>query len=188
MPSYIKLLLIPVSLLNFLLFACVPSPQATSTDELSPPPENNLSTETVKGGIDNTRLRALVTEIADGDTIKGDIGRTIFKLRYIGINAPELNSTNAATRDLAHAATEMNRQLVGGKYVELEKDISETDKYDRLLRYVYVNGTMVNAELVKCGLARSIAYPPDTKYQALLNSLQDNAKSSGMGIWNPENN
>jgi len=54
--------------------------------------------------------------------------------------------------------------LVEGKKVRLERDVSETDKYSRLLRYVWVDDILVEAGLVRQGLARAKAYPPDTKY------------------------
>jgi len=80
-------------------------------------------------------------------------------------------------------AWQANRQLVEGKEVRLEKDISETDKYDRLLRYVYVDDTFVNAELVKLGLAEGKAYPPDTKYQDYFDELEEQARLAGNGMW-----
>ena len=80
-------------------------------------------------------------------------------------------------------AWQVNRQLVEGKKVRLEQDISETDKYGRLLRYVYVDDVLVNAELVKLGLAEARAYPPDTKHQELLEQLENEARQAGRGMW-----
>ena len=76
-----------------------------------------------------------------------------------------------------------NRQLVKDKSVYLEKDVSETDKYGRLLRYVYVDGVMVNAVLVEEGYAQVSTHPPDLKYVDLFLKLQREARESGMGIW-----
>ena len=67
--------------------------------------------------------------------------------------------------------------------VRLEQDISETDEYERLLRYVYVDATFVNAELVKLGLAEARGYPPDTKYQDLLEQREKEARQAGRGMW-----
>jgi micrococcal nuclease len=80
-------------------------------------------------------------------------------------------------------ALEANRQLVEGKVVRLERDVSQTDKYGRLLRYVYVDGILINAELVRLGLAEAKAYPPDTKYQEALEELEAEAKEAGLGMW-----
>jgi len=129
------------------------------------------------------RSEALVTKVVDGDTIDVNVGGVQYKLRYIGINAPELDSIDTNTRNIAMKATDKNRELVGGKTVELEKDVSETDKYGRLLRYVYAGGIMVNAELVRCGYAQATPYPPDLRYQAVFSSLQAGAKAAKAGIW-----
>ena len=101
-------------------------------------------------------------------------------MRYIGIDTPE---TYPRLEDYGMEAWQANRQLVEGKEVRLEKDISETDKYDRLLRYVYVDDTFVNAELVKLGLAEAKAYPPDTKYQDYGHSVDYICHQAGNGMW-----
>ena len=76
-----------------------------------------------------------------------------------------------------------NRELVEGKRVRLERDVSDTDRYGRLLRYVYIDDISVNAELVKRGLAHAKAYPPDTKYQEYLEKLEAEARLANRGIW-----
>ena len=120
---------------------------------------------------------AVVIEVIDGDTITIEGG---FKVRYIGIDTPELYPQ---AKPLAKEAWQMNRTLVEGKKVKLERDISETDKYGRLLRYVWFDGKFVNAELVKLGLAEAKAYPPDTKYQSLLEELEAEARNKKLGLW-----
>ena len=128
-------------------------------------------------------IAPLVTRVIDGDTIEVDIDGTIYKVRYIGIDAPELDDEQAELCALAQEATRYNRQLVEGKTVRLEKDISETDKYERLLRYVYVDDIFVNAELVRQGLAWAEVYEPDIKYQDYLEELETEAKLAGRGLW-----
>ncbi len=120
---------------------------------------------------------AKVTRVIDGDTIiiKGD-----YRIRYIGIDTPEVYPEEEA---YGIEAWQANRRLVEGKEVRLERDISETDKYGRRLRYVYVDDIFVNAELVKQGLAEAKAYPPDTKYQDYLEQLEAEAREAGRGMW-----
>ena len=120
---------------------------------------------------------ARVTQVIDGDTIVIEGG---YRVRYIGIDTPELYPEPEA---YAVEAWQANRNLVEGREVRLERDVSETDKYGRLLRYVYVGEVMVNAELVRRGLAWAKAYPPDTKYQAYLEELEREAKYAGRGMW-----
>jgi micrococcal nuclease len=100
---------------------------------------------------------ARVIEVIDGDTIVIEGG---YRVRYIGIDAPE---TYPELEAFGIEAWQVNRQLVEGKEVRLERDVSETDKYGRLLRYIWVNGMLVNAELVRQGVPQAKAYPPDTK-------------------------
>jgi len=82
---------------------------------------------------------AQAAKIVDGDTIDVQIDRETFRIRYIGINTPETGQPCAAE------ATNYNAGLVMGKTVNLAKDVSETDRYGRLLRYVYVGDIFVNA-------------------------------------------
>lgn len=120
---------------------------------------------------------ALVTEVIDGDTIVIAGG---YRIRYIGIDTPEIHD---GLEPFGLEALEANRQLVEGKIVHLERDVSQTDKYERLLRYVWVDGILVNAELVRLGLAEAKAYPPDTKYQEYLEELEREAREAGRGMW-----
>ena len=120
---------------------------------------------------------AKVVKVIDGDTITVKGG---YKVRYIGIDTPEIYPRLEA---YGMEAWQANRQLVEGKRVRLEQDVSETDKYDRLLRYVYIDDTFVNAELVRQGLATAKAYPPDTKYQDYLEQMEMEARLAGRGMW-----
>jgi len=115
-----------------------------------------------------------VIQVIDGDTIIVEGG---YHVRYIGIDCPERNEPFYVE------AKQINKDLVEGKAVKLEKDISDQDKYGRKLRYVYVDDMLVNAELVRLGYAYSESYPPDTKYQAFLDAMANEARQSKRGIW-----
>ena len=118
-----------------------------------------------------------VVRVIDGDTItiEGNC-----RVRYIGIDTPE---TYPRAEAYGIEALEANRRLVAGKRVRLERDVSDTDRYHRLLRYVYVDDVFVNAELVKMGLARAWAYPPDISCQDYLEELEAEARRAGLGMW-----
>ena len=120
---------------------------------------------------------ARVIQIVDGDTIIIEGG---YEVRYIGIDTRE---THPEAEITSVRALKLNRDLVEGKVVRLEKDVSEKDKYGRLLRYVYVDDVFVNAELVRKGLAWAKAYPPDTKYQDYLEQMENEAREAGRGMW-----
>ena len=120
----------------------------------------------VKDAVQTLHTEATVVRVIDGDTIEVNIRGELHKVRYIGMNTPEVRQPGGAE------ATSANAELVAGKIVQLEKDISETDRYGRLLRYVWVDGTMVNAALIISGHAQVATYPPDVKYQQAFLELQ----------------
>lgn len=124
-----------------------------------------------------------VTRVIDGDTIDVSIAGTLYRVRYTGIDTPELDDIDNERYALAQEATRYNRELVEGKTIRIEKDTSETDRYGRLLRYVYVDDVFVNAELVRKGLAWSKAYEPDTKYQGIIEEAEMEARYDKIGIW-----
>ncbi|MHB1357811.1 MAG: thermonuclease family protein [Anaerolineae bacterium] len=129
------------------------------------------------------RESARVVEIVDGDTIKVELNGQMYRLRYIGINAPEIDTTDGKPEPYALEAAEANRRLVEGQTITLEKDVSDTDRFGRLLRYVYVGDILVNAELVRLGLAWAKAYPPDTRLQTDLYAAENQAREAYRGVW-----
>lgn len=130
--------------------------------------------------INSTESDYLVVKVIDGDTIKLANGDTI---RYIGVNTPESVHPKIKLQCFGKEASDYNQQLVAGKTVTLEKDTSETDKYGRLLRYVYVDGEMINAKLVRDGYAQVATYPPDVKYVELFKAAQADARLNRRGLW-----
>lgn len=118
---------------------------------------------------------ATVNFVVDGDTIDVTLNGQRYRVRYVGINTPE--SDEVCYRE----ATNANAALVNGKTVTLVKDTSNTDRFDRLLRYVYVDGIFVNAQLVAQGWAEVVSYPPDTAYFETFKSLEIAAAQAGLG-------
>jgi micrococcal nuclease len=156
-------------LLIFLLvtFACNlerPTPAAPALT--SAPPAGELPL---------TGTLATVTRIIDGDTIDVMIDGEIYRVRYIGMNTPERGEPCFTE------STEANRQLVEGRQVRLERDVSETDRFDRLLRYVYVDNVLVNAALVEQGWAEAVRYPPDVREFERFVALEQQAALANIG-------
>jgi micrococcal nuclease len=122
-----------------------------------------------------------VLSITDGDTIRVDRGFGSEPVRYIGMNTPEVGDPGGAE------ATAENARLVEGMQVVLERDVSETDQFDRLLRYIWIesgNGwTFVNLALVARGFAQAATYPPDVRYADLFLTTEGGARSAGVGLW-----
>lgn len=128
---------------------------------------------------------AFVTRVVDGDTIEVSVRGEQWKLRYIGIDTPETVDPRRPVGCYGKEASERNRQLVEGKSVGLEKDVRDTDDFGRLLRYVWLDGRMVNAALVEEGYAAAATYPPDVRYASAFASLQAKARAAGLGLWGP---
>lgn len=127
-----------------------------------------------------------VVRVVDGDTIKVLIDGTEKTVRYIGIDTPETVHPEKPVQCFGMEASAKNKALVEGAYVRLERDISDVDKYGRLLRYVYVGDTFINYELVAQGYARSLTYPPDVAYNELIREAENTARVNGLGLWSAD--
>lgn len=126
-------------------------------------------------------IQATVQQVIDGDTVVLDDGR---KVRYVGIDTPELGKIDHPPEFLAEAARGENSRLTLHQPVRLEFDAERYDQYGRTLAYVFLaDGRLVNAELVRAGLARVYIIPPNVKYQQLLVEEQRQALAARRGLW-----
>ena len=122
---------------------------------------------------------ATVERVIDGDTVVLAGGE---RLRYIGIDTPELGTDPREC--FAEQATARNVALVAGQEVALRVDVSQRDRYQRLLRYVYLlDGTFVNATLVAEGYATAVTFPPDVMFSDTFTRLERQARQAGIGLW-----
>ncbi|MFR7836363.1 MAG: stalk domain-containing protein, partial [Ezakiella sp.] len=146
-----------------------------------PPAETQVSFE-----------KATVKNVVDGDTIVVDVDGAEKKVRLVGIDAPEMSTPNGNT------SKKFTEDAILNKTVYLEKDVSEVDKYDRLLRYIWlispsgieinensIRENMLNGKMVASGMAASKTYAPDTKYQNILDKIQTDAINNKLGMWAP---
>jgi len=125
-----------------------------------------------------TDERAHVLDVRDGDTIQVRLETgEIETVRYIGVNAPEQGEA------LFQLSAEANESLVMGRDVCLWKDVSDRDRYGRLLRFVNVDSVFVNDWLVVNGFASAWAYYPDTTMEARFEESQQTAIRAGVGLW-----
>jgi micrococcal nuclease len=133
------------------------------------------------GTISTGDYHARVIYVYDGDTVKLDNGE---RVRYLGIDTPEMNYKNPPPEYFAEEAKKFNASLVQGKKIQLEYDVIRRDKYNRLLAYVYVDDIFVNAKLVEEGFAKVYIIPPNVKYADDFLELQRKAKEAKKGTWN----
>lgn len=183
----ISLLFGGTAILSFVLFGV--TTDVTTQDE-TPQAEINKSQESLEENqalgestetVEEPKLDLVkVIRVIDGDTIEIDGGQ---KVRYIGIDTPETVDPREPVGCYGKESSDKNKELVLDKEVRLEKDVSETDKYGRLLRYVWVGDLMVNEYLVEEGYAMSSSYPPDIKYQERFVEAQRKAREENKGLW-----
>lgn len=127
-----------------------------------------------------------VTRVVDGDTFWVDDGSEKgLKIRLIGIDAPE--PRNTGTRPKGFFGTESTiylQELLKGKKIRLEYDVSRYDRYERTLAYAWLgDGTFINAELVKNGYATVMTIPPNVKYAETFTKLAAKARKQNRGLW-----
>jgi micrococcal nuclease len=125
---------------------------------------------------------APVVSVIDGDTIIVRINGREETVRYIGVDTPEPRREGEPECG-SHEATEFNRNLVEGQVVTLVSDSEDRDRYDRLLRYAYVDETFVNEELIVAGYATPLRIAPNTRHSSRFAAASAEAKTAGRGIF-----
>lgn len=153
---------------------------STDVVRLSPPSSVSPSPSVTPSPPSQSGEVVKVVSVVDGDTIKIASGQTV---RYIGIDTPETKHPTKKVQCFGAEASQRNSELVAGQNVRLEKDVSETDRYGRLLRYVWVGDTLINQQLVAEGYAVASSYPPDVAKQDLLRAAEQTARTAGRGLW-----
>ncbi len=126
-----------------------------------------------------------VTQFIDGDTIAIDMNGKEEKVRFIGVDTPETHDPRKAVQCFGTVAAAYTKSLIGNNNVRLEADPLDTnrDRYDRLLRYVYLpDGRLVNAELVRQGYAFAYLGFPFSKSNEF-RAYQTNARTNNLGLW-----
>ena len=127
--------------------------------------------------IENITSLAVVERVVDGDTV---VLNNSEKVRFICINTPEKNE------DGYIEATNFLKDTLLNKTVLLVKDTTDKDKYGRLLRYVYLNGTLVNSLIAEKGFGKSFPYAPDIKLCDEIKKAEEEANLSKLGVWKEE--
>jgi micrococcal nuclease len=125
---------------------------------------------------------AVVSRVVDGDTFVTADGTIV---RLIGVDAPESVSPDKEKNvAFGKIATDYTAALIEGKTVRLETDVAETDRYGRLLAYVYMEGgEMANRRLVEEGYARAMAVPPNVAHEKEFEAAAKAAREAGLGVW-----
>ena len=177
------------------LLAALLSAVSCSTHQVDLTIQAPATFATEPGGFEEAR----VTRVVDGDTIEVEItGRTpgpgagaaqlgpIYDVRLIGIDTPEAVDPNSPVECFGKEASAAANALLDGQDVRLVRDVEEADRYDRLLRYVYIGEEMANARLVANGYAFAYTYPPSVRHSNLFVQLERDARENDRGLWAPD--
>lgn len=167
--------LLAVALAALLLCGCPPAPREATAPDATPPDDAEDTPPAGDDALPDT-FEARVTRVIDGDTVEIEGGEHV---RYIGMDTPEMSPREP----WAEEATAANRELVEGEMVTLTLDVERRDRYGRLLAYVHVDDTFVNAELVRRGLAQIMTVPPNVRHAERFLKLQRRAREQGRGMW-----
>ncbi|SNZ12246.1 thermonuclease family protein [Hydrogenobacter hydrogenophilus] len=158
-----------------------------------------LSQEKVVITQNSKNIPCKVSKVVDGDTFYCIANGEEIKVRLIGVDTPESHKNPKALRDaektgmrvediikMGKTAYEFTKRLIPeGTTVYLETDVQLTDRYGRILAYVWLpDGRMLNEVLVREGYAQVYTIPPNVKYQEILLSAQRKAREEGKGFWN----
>ncbi len=183
-PSSFLIIIIGFGVLWFGLKPVPVSPQSSPIAQASPAaiPVGSTPSAVVGGTMGE---RAVVTKVIDGDTIELDSGQ---KVRLVGIDTPETVDPRRPVGCFGKEASNATKSLLTGKMVILQKDVTNTDKYGRLLRYVYLpldneQILFINDYLVRVGFAKVYTYPPDVKFNTQFLEAQRQAQAANLGLW-----
>ena len=137
-----------------------------------------------RGGPLGERVDATVVRVVDGDTAEMEFGGGRTEgVRFIGVDTPESVAPGQPVECFGKKASSFTTRLIEGERVTLEFGAERRDVYDRLLAYVYLGDSFVNAELVRLGYARTLEIAPNVDYAERLARLEQSAANAGRGLW-----
>ncbi|MDY6827257.1 MAG: thermonuclease family protein [Bacillota bacterium] len=144
-------------------------------------------------GIDLAQVR--ITRVVDGDTAYARfVDGSEEKVRFIGVDAPEISESAGGLEPYGAEATEFTRRQIDGNKIWLEFDVEERDQYDRLLAYLWldipeeineseIRSKMFNSQLLLEGYASQVTFPPNTRYVEYFSQFTAEARNANRGLW-----
>ena len=147
------------------------------------PPMSGSRTPGTVAADDERFAKATVVNVVDGVTIDVERDGQMFRVRYLGIEVPGTDAPGPDGVSLGKRARDFNVHLVMSQTVELEKGMVDTDSFGHLIRYVYVDGEMVNKALLTNGYATVAGFPADFKHKTSFALAEEGAKNERRGLW-----
>jgi micrococcal nuclease len=170
----------------------IASPIPNSSATVVPTPTKEQSKPSTTPEATNKLISAKILKVVDGDTMKvsfNESGKVKEEtIRLLLVDTPESVDPEKPVQPFALDASKYAKETLSEKDVKLEIDVSERDKYGRLLCYLYIGDKMFNEMLLENGYARvAYVYPPNVKYIDKFREIQKTAQQKGINIWSVEN-
>ena len=152
-------------------------------------PTDSAGSSLEPGALPPDTERAMVVHVSDGDTVLVEMNGSTERVRYVGLDAPEIAHPDEKTEAECGGdhARDANLELVAGREVALERDVSDRDRFGRLLRHVWVADSgdwlLVGERLIESGAVEARTYRPDISRDAEFDAAERRARESGLGIW-----
>lgn len=163
-------------------------PQITSESQPQVLPAQSVNSPEASGSSNVIDQLYPVRRVVDGDTIEIESEGQVKAVRLIGINTPETVDPRRPVQCFGVEASNETKKLLTGTSVRMEKDVSETDRYGRLLRFIYLtlsDGSVlfVNDYLVREGFAHASTFPPDVAMSNQFKLAETQARENKKGLW-----
>ncbi len=161
--------------------------EVASTTRQTPADGSVESVAATATGPGPVEANATVTHISDGDTVTVTFaGGAESKVRLIGIDTPETKRPNTPIQCFGPEATRFTTSLLPiGTAIRIERDVEPTDRYGRLLAYIYraSDGLFINQTLAEYGYANLLTYPPNVAHVDEFRDAVDRARQRDRGLW-----
>jgi micrococcal nuclease len=128
-------------------------------------------------------VAATVTRVVDGDTIHVNLDGVDTTIRLIGIDTPERAGPYTHEECFGREASAYTERALDGREIQLEFDVDRTDRYDRTLAYVWLDGALFDRRIVADGYAVVATFPPNVKYADRFIAAERSARAGGLGLW-----
>lgn len=175
------------TVLFFVLLAVTTAPSAPQKEEAGSQIESITLAPTILPTLnpESQRTQTRVVKVIDGDTVNVELEGKAETIRLIGIDAPEKNDPRKPVQCFAIEATNKAKELLSGKTVSLESDATQgdRDKYQRILRYIFLDGTNINKLMLSEGYAHEYTYNLPYKYQSEFKQAEKEAQEAKRGLW-----
>lgn len=130
-----------------------------------------------------SRTPARVSEVIDGDTVRAVVDGDEITVRLIGIDTPEKDGPYTELECYGQEATAYTRERLDGEEVALEFDVERTDRYDRTLAYVWLDGELVNESILAEGAGVLLTIAPNVAHVERFQQAQREAREAERGLW-----